>query len=62
MSEAPTENVKKELTLTEVEQILRSKGIEMQVDGCGCCGSPTVFFKYEDREFYDDRVDLNTHR
>lgn len=27
--------------------ILRSHGIEMNVGGCGCCGSPWVSFRYK---------------
>lgn len=29
-----------------VIEILKSHGIEMEIGGCGCCGSPWVTFSY----------------
>ena len=33
--------------------ILESHGIEMEVVGCGCCGSPEVTFKYRNESILD---------
>lgn len=33
--------------INEVKRILSEHGIEMNVKGCGCCGSPEVSFKYD---------------
>lgn len=37
-----------ETAVRRVEEILRSHGIRMKVDGCGCCESPRVSFAYND--------------
>lgn len=34
-------------------EILKSHGIEMKVDGCGCCGSPWVKFEYHGETIVD---------
>ena len=33
--------------LERMQEILREHGIVMAVAGCGCCGSPGVYFEYK---------------
>ena len=33
--------------LESVKHVLRSHGIQMDIDGCGCCGSPSVKVIYD---------------
>ena len=40
--------------LDKVKEILASHGIEMNVHGCGCCGSPSVKFIYNGLEIIDE--------
>ena len=42
--------------IDEVKRILSERGIEMNVQGCGCCGSPAVSFKC-DGKLLVSRVD-----
>jgi hypothetical protein len=42
--------------IDEVKRILSERGIEMNVGGCGCCGSPEVSFKC-DGKLLVSRVD-----
>lgn len=48
-----SENTKKE-NLKKAEQLLRDAGFELHVDGCGCCGSPSVFLAFEGVTLIDD--------
>jgi len=46
----------------QVEKILEDLGIELQIGGCGCCGSPWVEFKYKGELLLDDdNVSLETN-
>ena len=45
IGEIMTENIEVSGTHRMID-ILRLHGIEMEVQGCGCCGSPYVLFKY----------------
>lgn len=36
-----------EESLKRMQKILREHSIVMAVDGCGCCGSPGVYFEYK---------------
>lgn len=36
-----------------IREILKKNEIEMSVEGCGCCGSPIVFFKYKNKVIVD---------
>ncbi len=40
--------------IQRVKDILNEHGITLQVDGCGCCGSPSVYFKYKDEVIIND--------
>jgi hypothetical protein len=37
-----------------IKSILTSLGIQMRVEGCGCCGSPTVTFIYNNEVIVRD--------
>jgi hypothetical protein len=37
-----------ETAVDKIKRILTSHGIQMSVEGCGCCDSPTVTFIYND--------------
>jgi hypothetical protein len=43
--------------IKRVVDILKSHGIEMAVGGCGCCGSPWVYFKYNGEVILDNEDD-----
>jgi len=44
-------------------EILKSHGIEMEVEGCGCCGSPCVTFVYNGETIVDDSdVNFDTQK
>ena len=46
-----------------LKRILREVGIEMQVNGCGCCGSPYVHFEFNgDEVISDDDVIFDTRK
>lgn len=47
----------KQEQIEKMKKILKENGIEMQVSGCGCCGSPWVTFKYKGEEIIDDERD-----
>ncbi len=40
-------------------EILKRNDIEMKVEGCGCCGSPWVTFKYKGEIVLLDVEELN---
>ena len=40
--------------LDRVKAILKSHDILMDVDGCGCCGSPSVIMKYKGETIIDE--------
>ena len=44
----------KQEQIDKMKQILKENGIEMQVGGCGCCGSPWVTFNYKGEEIIDE--------
>jgi Fe-S oxidoreductase len=47
--------------IQEMVEILELLGIEMNVSGCGCCGSPSVFFKYKNKIIINsDNVNFST--
>ena len=35
------------MTREEIERLLRSKGVELNIGGCGCCGIPWVSIKID---------------
>lgn len=45
-----------------VESILKEHNIKMSIDGCGCCGSPTVSFEKDGVKIVDSadnfRIDM----
>ena len=44
--------------LERMQEILREHGIVMAVAGCGCCGSPGVYFEYKgERIIFSDEYD-----
>lgn len=42
-----------------VSKILKGYGIEMAVDGCGCCGSPSVTFIWNGIIILNSEDDFN---
>lgn len=46
----------KQEQIEKMKQILKENGIEMQVGGCGCCGSPWITFNYKGEEIIDDNA------
>ena len=38
----------------KVIEVLDKLGIEMEIGGCGCCGSPWVVFKYKGELILDE--------
>jgi len=40
-------------------KILKNYGIEMEVFGCGCCGSPTVSFSWNGESLLKDEDSCN---
>ena len=47
----------REKACKEVERVLTALDIEMEVGGCGCCGSPWVTFKYKGKTILEDEDD-----
>lgn len=43
----------KEENMEKMKAILKEHGIEMDIGGCGCCGSPLVGFKYKGEIIFD---------
>lgn len=43
--------------IEKMKKILVENGIEMKVQGCGCCGSPWVSFSYKGRKIIKDMSD-----
>lgn len=43
-----------EIAIKRMVAILNRHGITMRVDGCGCCGSPNVFFAYRGKTVLDE--------
>ena len=39
-------------------KILKNHGILMNIDGCGCCGSPLVSFSYNGELIIDTEVEF----
>lgn len=39
--------------------ILKQLEIQMSVNGCGCCGSPSVTFKYKNQPILEDYDNCN---
>jgi hypothetical protein len=39
-------------------EILKENGIEIEIGGCGCCGSPWVTFKYNGEIIIDDEYEF----
>jgi hypothetical protein len=48
------EDALKAEAIKRVIAILKSHDIEMTVSGCGCCGSPEVWFQYKGEVILDD--------
>jgi hypothetical protein len=46
--------MEKKERLELVKKILKDNGIEMSVEGCGCCDSPCVTFIYKGEEILND--------
>ena len=46
------------LKVIQVQNILKSHKIEMNIWGCGCCGSPVVSFKYEGKSILSEESDF----
>jgi hypothetical protein len=44
--------------IKKVKEILKANDIEMSVNGCGCCGSPTVSFSYKGEVIIDEESDF----
>ncbi len=49
----------KKLKLEEIKNILKNNNIELNVFGCGCCGSPEVEFKYKGETILEATDDFN---
>ena len=43
----------------KMKEILESLGIELEILGCGCCGSPNVTFKYKGETIVNDESHFN---
>lgn len=43
----------------EVIKLLKSKGIELSIDGCGCCQSPIVSIIIDGVKVVDDQSNYN---
>lgn len=41
----------------KIADIFKRHEIEMNIEGCGCCGSPSVRFKYKGEELYCEDTD-----
>lgn len=48
-----------ELQAKEMALILKLHGIELKIEGCGCCGSPGVSFKYKGDTIVDNVDNFN---
>lgn len=49
------------MSMDKMIDVLRSNGIQMEVGGCGCCGSPWVTFAYKGQKIFDgDNCDFDT--
>lgn len=46
--------MKNKKTLEEVVAILKERGIELTLGGCGCCESPWFSVTIDGEEVYDD--------
>lgn len=44
----------KQKQIEKMKKILVEHGIEMKVEGCGCCGSPWVTFTYKGKKIVDE--------
>lgn len=49
----------KEIKIKEIEEILLSHGIKMNIGGCGCCGSPYVKLIYNDKLILEETNEFN---
>ena len=58
LKQMESENKRMDEAKKLVEHILRTCGIEMSVNACGCCGSPWVTFKYHGETILDDCDDV----
>jgi len=45
--------------IESIKEILKEHEIEMNVGGCGCCGSPWVSFSYKGDVILDDECGAN---
>ena len=41
----------------KMKSILEAHGIVMDIDGCGCCGSPAIYFEFRDEVIVDSETD-----
>ena len=46
---------------TEIAKILKERGIEIHVGGCGCCGSPWVTVIVDGVTLVDEEEDYKIH-
>lgn len=49
----------KDNKLNRVKEILLKNGIEMNIFGCGCCGSPEISFRYKGEQIFENEECCN---
>lgn len=42
----------------KIEEILKEHDIKIEINGCGCCGSPWVSFEYKGERIIDNEFDF----
>lgn len=43
----------------KMKEILKEHGIKIEIDGCGCCGSPWVSFEYKGERIIENEYDFH---